>query len=464
MVLDLVLVTLAMTLAATTVHDEAGLVIVGSRVLTPPLVVLTVTAVFWLTLLRSGAYRVSAVGSGSEEFTAVLMATGAFVAAAAVLEFVFDLGFSRRLAFGGALGAMVLVGVGHYLSRRPLHRRRAQGADSHRVLVLGPPALAAELATHLHRSAYIGFRVVGVAPTAPVDDEVGGALAVLPYGVDMRPAGEDVLAAAAAVGADVIAVAGDGRGDAGGLRRLSWALEGTGIGLLVAPAVLDVAGPRLRVRPVAGLPLLELTEPRLTSSVRFLREIVNRLTALVFGLVAAPLWIGAAVVVAVTSRGPVLFRQTRVGEAGREFTMLKFRSMVVDAEDCRAGLVDANEADGPLFKVRDDPRITPVGRCLRRWWIDELPQLWNVMRGDMAIVGPRPPLPEEVAAYDRDTLRRLQVKPGLTGLWQVSGRADLPWDEAVRLDLYYVEQWSPTLDSLILWKTAFAVQSRRGAY
>jgi len=165
-----------------------------------------------------------------------------------------------------------------------------------------------------------------------------------------------------------------------------------------------------------------------------------------------------------TSRGPVLFRQTRVGRGGAEFSMLKFRSMCVDAEERKAELHALSEGNGVLFKMKQDPRVTPIGRVLRRLSLDELPQLFNVLRGEMSLVGPRPPLPAEVALYAPDDTRRMLVKPGLTGLWQVSGRSDLTWEESVRLDLRYVDNWSMALDLLILCKTARAVLRGGGAY
>jgi lipopolysaccharide/colanic/teichoic acid biosynthesis glycosyltransferase len=181
-------------------------------------------------------------------------------------------------------------------------------------------------------------------------------------------------------------------------------------------------------------------------------------------LFLVPVFLVIAVLVKVTGPGPVLFRQTRVGKDGAEFRMLKFRTMVHDAEQLKNELTTQNETDGVLFKIKSDPRVTRVGSCLRRYSLDELPQLINVMLGEMSLVGPRPPLPEEAAQYGRVVRRRLVVKPGMTGLWQISGRSDLAWDEAVRLDLQYVENWSLALDMLILWKTVAAVIRGSGAY
>jgi len=248
------------------------------------------------------------------------------------------------------------------------------------------------------------------------------------------------------------------------LRRLAWQLERDDVELVVAPALMDVTGPRISIRPVSGLPLLHVEHPELDGGRQVVKDLFDRVMALVALVVLSPLLLVVALLIKFTSEGPVLFRQTRVGRDGREFTVLKFRTMVVDAEARKTELLVHNEHDGVLFKIRKDPRITPIGRKLRRYSLDELPQLINVLRGDMSLVGPRPPLPEEVARYGGDVYRRLAVKPGLTGLWQVSGRSDLSWEESVRLDLRYVDNWSLALDLLILWKTWSAVVRGSGAY
>jgi len=232
----------------------------------------------------------------------------------------------------------------------------------------------------------------------------------------------------------------------------------------VSSAITDVTGPRIHLRPVAGLPLLHIEEPELTGARRLMKALLDRSLALTGVLVAMPLFIALALAVRLTSRGPAFFKQTRVGMHGKEFTMFKFRSMVVNAEDLKRQLEARNEGAGVLFKMENDPRITKVGAFLRKWSLDELPQLFNVLNGSMSLVGPRPPLPSEVAKYERDVHRRLMVKPGLTGLWQISGRSDLDWDESVRLDLRYVENWSLAMDIIILWRTLFAVLKRQGAY
>jgi exopolysaccharide biosynthesis polyprenyl glycosylphosphotransferase len=275
---------------------------------------------------------------------------------------------------------------------------------------------------------------------------------------------DDVLALAAEVNADTIAVTSASETAAQYLRQLSWQLEGSGIELLVAPGLIEVAGPRLHIRPFEGLPLLSIEQPCFEGWRRVIKHGIDRSVATLVLVLLAPVLAALALAVKLTSPGPILYRQERVGLNGKSFTMLKFRSMVADADRQLDDLRGDNISDGLLFKIHNDPRVTPVGRLLRRLSLDELPQLFNVLRGTMSLVGPRPPLPGEVARYDTSVSRRLLVKPGLTGLWQISGRSDLSWEESVRLDLRYVENWSLALDLLILWKTGRAVLSRSGAY
>jgi len=234
--------------------------------------------------------------------------------------------------------------------------------------------------------------------------------------------------------------------------------------MLLAPAVTEVAGTRLRIRPVAGLPLMHMERPELAGVRRLGKDVTDRAAATLGLLFLAPVLLTIAVAVKLTSPGPVFFRQERIGRDGEPFTMLKFRSMVPGADHLVETLASASDGNGVLFKKKHDPRVTRVGRVLRRYSLDELPQLLNVLRGEMSLVGPRPPLQREVEKYGYDMRRRFLVKPGLTGLWQVSGRSDLSWDDSVRIDVRYVENWSLTFDFMILWKTVGAVLRGSGAY
>jgi exopolysaccharide biosynthesis polyprenyl glycosylphosphotransferase len=316
------------------------------------------------------------------------------------------------------------------------------------------------MASRLRRERYHGLEVIGGC-LPPAED----GLRVIP-GVELPVYGcfDAIGDAVAAAGADTVIVLSCPEFDGVALRRLAWRLESDDVDLIVASSLVDVAGDRTTIRPVDGLPMLHVEHPTLGGARRVVKTIFDRVGAAALLILLAPLIAVIALAIRVDSPGPVLFRQTRVGRDGREFTIVKFRSMVVDAAARLVELRQRNDCDGVLFKMREDPRVTRVGRWLRRYSVDELPQLFNVLFGQMSLVGPRPPLLEEVAAYPDDLRRRLVVRPGMTGLWQVSGRANLPWEEAVRLDLRYVENWTLSLDLVILLRTVRAVVRSSGAY
>ncbi len=411
-----------------------------------------------LVLLGVGAYSERVFGTGSEEYRLVGKAGFALLAFAGFISYAAALDLSRALVVVAVPGLAVVSLLGRFFARTQLRRLRARGLCTRRVVVVGRGGAVLELAARVRREHYAGLDVVGLCVTPGDRDRVAGVATVPVGGL------EDVVDMAARLGVDTIAVTSASETAAQYLRQLSWQLEGTGIELLVAPGLIEVAGPRLHIRPFEGLPLLAVEQPRFEGWRRVVKGGVDRVVAGVALIVLAPVLLAIAIAVRADTSGPVLYRQERVGLGGRPFTMLKFRSMVVDADRQVDQLRDANISDGLLFKMREDPRVTHVGRWLRRLSLDELPQLLNVLGGSMSLVGPRPPLPVEVARYDSSVSRRLLVKPGLTGLWQVSGRSDLPWEEAVRLDLRYVENWSLATDLLIIGKTARAVLSRSGAY
>jgi len=339
--------------------------------------------------------------------------------------------------------------------RKRLHRKRARGLCLRRVIVVGHELAVVAITRQLRRERFHGLDVIGACLPADGDGRVG-----LPvYGTF-----DEVPEAVRRTGADTVIVLSCPELDGHRLRRMAWRLEGDDVDLIVASALLDVAGDRTTLRPVDGLPMLHVDHPRLSGGSRVVKELVDRVGAATLIVLLAPALLAIAWRIRRDSPGPVLFRQVRAGRDGREFRIYKFRTMYVDAEARLADLRHLNENDGVLFKMRDDPRVTCVGRTLRRFSLDELPQLFNVILGQMSLVGPRPPLPAEVAMYHDDVLRRLAVKPGMTGLWQVSGRSDLPWEEAVRLDLHYVENWSLSLDLVILLRTLTAVVRSSGAY
>ncbi|HEY8524260.1 MAG TPA: sugar transferase [Acidimicrobiales bacterium] len=424
-----------------------------------PYVVIALLAVpVWLGVLTvAGAYDRRVLGNGSEEYHRVLNGGVHFLAVVAILHFLFRLVIAR--GFVGVLipVAVVLTLLARLRLRVWLYARRRAGRYVRRTLLVGLPSTVVDVGEHLVRTPWSGFRLVG----ACVDADVA-SLRMAGETVPVVGSVRDVAAAIEACGADSVAVTNETA--PGDLRILAEAVERTGVDVLVVPAITDVAGPRTVVRPVAGLPLLHVKEPTFAGPQRLVKDVMDRVLALLAVVTLAPVFAAVAVAVKLDSPGPVFFRQTRIGRDGRPFRMVKFRTMVVNAEELLTELADRNEADGLLFKVRDDPRVTRVGRTLRRYSVDELPQLFNVLKGEMSLVGPRPPLPNEVDNYEGHVSRRLLVKPGITGLWQVSGRSDLPWDEAVRLDLYYVDHWSPTMDAMIIAKTFSAVIRASGAY
>lgn len=416
----------------------------------------------WLLSLKAmRCYDGRVLGYGADEYRRVAAASLRLAGGVAIVGYIANVGVARGfLAITFAVGTPGLL-VARFAARKRLHRARTRGEGwSRRMLVAGDIPHVLELVHTLRREPYTGYQVVGAcipdALLAPVPQRLGDVPVVGSF--------RGIIDAATGIGADTIAVTASGELTAGKLRRLGWQLEGTGIDLVMAPALTDVAGPRIHTRPVAGLPLIHVEAPEFRGARKVVKELVDRTLALLALTLASPLLVGIAIAIKIDSPGPVLFRQVRVGQGGAEFGVFKFRTMVINADALLAGLMARNETDGLMFKMRQDPRVTRVGRFLRKWSLDELPQLINVFLGSMSLVGPRPPLPSEVARYDGDISRRLLVKPGMTGLWQISGRSDLPWEDGIRLDLYYVENWSLAADLSIVWKTFGAVVRGRGAY
>ncbi len=420
--------------------------------------------VIWV--MAMGAFRTYEprfLGVGSEEFHRVLSAALAVVALVGTSSWAFGLDVARGYVVVAFPIATVLTLVVRYAVRRRLHERRTRGEAGQTVVAVGHRAAVAGMARQLHRASYHGMRIVGACVPGGRGSAADDAeLAEL--GIPVIGSLEEVRHAVTSVDADVVAVTACPELDGAALRRLGWELEATRADMVVAPALTEVIGPRVAIRPVCGLPLLHVERPELVGVRRLAKTTVDRTAAAVALVLLSPLLLAVAVLIKLDSKGPVFFKQQRVGKDGKLFPMFKFRSMVTDAEKRLIDLRESTDGNGVLFKMKVDPRITRVGRVMRRYSVDELPQLINVLRGEMSLVGPRPPLQAEVDKYGYDMRRRLLVKPGLTGLWQINGRSDLDWDESVRLDVRYVENWSFTFDFMILWKTAGAVLRGRGAY
>jgi exopolysaccharide biosynthesis polyprenyl glycosylphosphotransferase len=361
------------------------------------------------------------------------------------------------------LGTAALL-LGRWLLRRDLVHQRQEGRSIRRVVLLGGPSAV----QHLNRSlkevpgaGYVPVAAVlpGFSLNTPAGEE-GLPLPVASVSGDIR----DILNVLEDYQADALAISAGVAMKTRTIRQLGWELADRRISQIMAPALTDIAGPRIHAQPVAGLSLIHVSTPRLAGPEAFLKRTFDILASTALLLLLSPVFLVVALGVRIDDPGPAFFHQRRVGKGGQAFHMHKFRSMVVDAETRLAKLQAKNQGAGVLFKMKDDPRITKLGAFIRRYSIDELPQLWNVLVGEMSLVGPRPPLPAEVEEYEAHVSRRLLVKPGITGLWQVSGRSDLSWDESVRLDLYYVEDWNFFQDLLILGRTAKAVVGKDGAY
>ena len=424
-----------------------------------PYLALTVALPFlWVaSVALAGGYEARFAGSGSEEFRRIANAGVSLTAAVAILSYIAKLDIARGYVILALPSITATALAARHMLRKRLHRLRRLGECMQRVVAVGHASAVAALVTELRRETHHGLTV---AAACLVDAIPSTELVGIPVWGDLNC----VPSAVRGAGAAIVAVLACPEMDGARLRELTWELEKTGTDLCVAPALLDVAGPRTTIRPVAGLPLLHVDHPELAGVKQIIKGAFDRVLATAVLVLLAPVMAGIAVAIRLDDGGPALFRQTRIGKNGRPFTLLKFRTMVPDAEQRKGGLASFNEADGALFKIRNDPRITRMGSRLRGWSLDELPQLINVVTGEMSLVGPRPALPAETALYPNHARRRLVVKPGITGLWQVNGRSNLSWDEAVRLDLRYVENWSLALDLQILWKTRAAVIHRTGAY
>lgn len=463
---DVAAVSLALTVTARLSYGSAPTVVrIGDHTIAHDLAGLIALPAWSLALAVHGAYAPSVVGSVTEEPRRVLRASVAFFSLIAVVDLVWTTNLSSRLAVVVAVIATVLTLLVRFVAARVVHRAREHHRWMRRAVVYGGGMEAGALERLMAGAPHLGVEVVGTCTAGSAADL--GAVRPVSTGNGQRPSSDDVqtddqvLQLLSSTGADMLAVAAGTPSSR--LRTLAWHLEGTGVEVLVAPAVTDVVRHAVAVRSVGDLPLLRVEGCRIASVRLVAKIVIDRVGSALLLVLLSPVMLAAAVAVKLTSPGPVLYHQSRVGQHGRVFSFLKFRTMVCDADARLTDLVGCNESDGLLFKIHDDPRVTAVGRVLRRYSIDELPQLWNVVRGDMSLVGPRP-LPVSPEEFTGDARRRLRVKPGITGLWQVSGRSELSWDDTVRIDMDYVDRWSLMLDLKILLRTPAAVLRARGAY
>ncbi|UYO96649.1 sugar transferase [Microbacterium sp. M28] len=418
-------------------------------------------AAMWFLMLSALSTRAAAVfGSGAAEYTRVAHASGLAFGCLAIVGVLWEWqGLRPLLVIALPVGMLGLL-LTRWVWRKWLLQRRREGQYSSRTVVAGDAEDVRYVIDALRRGGETAYHVVGATlfDGNAVELEVDGDRYPVLGNVNT------VATVATQLSADTIIVASRPDGDPDFVKQLGWQLEGTASELILSSRLTDVAGPRVSLRQVEGLPLIQVKIPTYEGGVHLLKRALDVVVAVAALVPIALLAPALALIIKADSPGPVFFRQDRVGRDGRTFRMVKFRSMKTDAEQQLAALKEQNEGAGLLFKMKDDPRVTRVGRVLRKLSLDELPQFWNVLIGDMSVVGPRPPLPSEVTAYDGTVYRRLYIKPGITGLWQVSGRSDLTWDESVRLDLRYVENWSVMNDLQIMWRTGRAMVQPKGAY
>lgn len=416
----------------------------------------------WLFVI--GAYRTRdarVVGVGPAEYKRIVAASLLTFGILAIVFYVFKIEIARSffiITFPLGLGSLALS---RWLWRQWLTRQRRFGHYLSSAIVVGKSRDVQYVVRQIRKKSGAVYEIVGVATKRTE----GSYVSVDGHSIPVIGGLDQVPAAVRRYSADVVIVAGQPAGGANYIRTLGWELEGTNAELVLASGLTNIAGPRIHMRPVEGLPLMHVELPQFEGGKHVLKRAFDIAVAAFALIFLSPLMLVLAIMIRKDSAGPILFKQERVGRNGEMFRMLKFRSMVTTAEKDLAGLMDQNQgAGGVLFKLHNDPRVTEIGRALRKYSLDELPQFWNILVGDMSLVGPRPPLLREVEQYESHVHRRLFIKPGLTGMWQVNGRSNLSWEESVTLDLYYVENWSLTGDFLILWRTAKAMKNPTGAY
>ena len=428
---------------------------------------------WFLSLNDSRSHRI--LGAGWTEYLRVIAASLRLFAGIAIIAYLAKADIARGFLLISLPTGVVALLIARLICRAWLRHRRAQGAYLSKTLLVGTPTAVSHLIHELHSAPDSGFVPVGACIPASTEDVYGPIESVEvdddadvdaeepdpETGVVVPIVGttRDVIAAMRTAHADTVVIASTDELDAGEIKAISWALESSNNHMLLAPSIMDVAGPRMHIRPVAGLPLIHVETPSFSLGQRFVKRTFDLVSSGLGILVLSPFLLILALLVRITSPGPALFVQKRIGRGGKPFRMVKFRSMVVDAEEKLEELRDQQSDFGNdvMFKMKDDPRVTKIGRVMRKFSLDELPQLFNVFVGSMSLIGPRPPLPSEVEEYATHVHRRFLMKPGITGLWQVNGRSTLTWEETVRLDLNYVENWSLANDVLILFQTVRVV-------
>lgn len=409
----------------------------------------------WLTIIKLlQGYDLRDVAAGTREYRTVINAalvTGGLTGAALYLG---DVPLSRTFFFVSIISGTGYMLAGRYWLRRLIHKTRRNGHFMRRTLLIGSPTRITSVAEALLSRTWLGLQPIGGFIATAFDETTSSP----------EELAKNIRETIHLSQAEVVLLTDGELSDSQSFARIMWILESLNVSLIVMPTFSNVATDRIHMRPVSGLPFVWVERPRSAEALSWGKRTFDIIIASLGGLAISPLLLTIALAIKLSDGGPIFFRQIRVGHNGEHFNLLKFRSMVPDAEARQAELLAHSDGNERLFKMKSDPRVTRIGRFLRKHSLDELPQLWNVLRGDMSLVGPRPALPNEAALYSFDEGMRLRVRPGMTGLWQVSGRSSLNWQETIRLDLYYVDNWSMLRDITILFRTAHTVISGSGAY
>ncbi|MDJ1370119.1 sugar transferase [Gulosibacter molinativorax] len=414
-------------------------------------------AAWLITLAMSGSRSPKVVGIGATEYRNVISATFGVFGLLAIIAFALRSQVGRGYVLIALPLGLFLLLLGRWLWRKYLHHQRERHHHIYRTLIVGDRAKSATVAEEIARTSYAGFDVVGAVTEHGTNQE-------LAPGVPVLSGYEGLMHVVDAYHIDTLILTSADALTPEHLREIGWQLENRDVDIIASIGLTGIAGARIHSRPVSGMPLVHLEVPEFEGGKYYTKRVFDIVGSALALILISPLALVITTLIRLDSPGPVIFKQERVGIGGKPFTMYKFRSMTADAELRRDELMNDETRNGHLFKHKSDPRITRVGKVLRKFSLDELPQFYNVLRGDMSIVGPRPPLQSEVENYEAWVHRRLLVKPGITGLWQVSGRSDLSWEDSIRLDLYYVENWSLIEDLLIVLRTVRTMISPKGAY
>lgn len=467
-------ITLTTTLAVQFVWPTSGTLVLsglnlpGKVTPTYTAVSLLIAAMWWISLWQIGSWRENVLGYGTSEYSKVARATFFTFTVIALISYLTKAQVARGYLLLALPVGLALILTSRWVWRKVLIVNRKRGNFRRTAVIIGSPKSADTVCEKLSQNDEVGLQVQGAFLSQHLVPLSQSQQLSLPRsGVPIWGGLDDLIPTIRGQNIDSVIVASADELSPSDVRKLGWELLPSREKLYLAANIVDVAGPRLSIKPVAGLPLIEVDQPQFEGTNRILKRWLDIFMGLIILILTIPLFLIAAIHIKMCDGHKIFFTQDRIGRFGKPFKIFKFRTMSSVAEREQAN-IDLAEHDltgnTVLFKLKDDPRVTPAGRWLRRFSVDELPQLLNVLIGNMSLVGPRPPLAKEVELYDSYVYSRFIVKPGMTGLWQISGRSELSWEESIRADLSYVQNWSIMFDLVILWRTMKAVVTGRGAY